>query len=79
MKKLKFKIGGLYKIRFHDHSVGMSDKMVCETVGWIIKDDDHHTVLTSWKVDHKDEGIVKANVEPSSIIKSCIIRSRKLI
>ena len=74
----KYKLGTLYKIRFYDHCIGSTDKMTCEVAGWIIKDDTQHVVLSHWIVDTKDEQVKKDNVEPVSIIKSCIIRSRKL-
>jgi len=74
----KFKEGSLYKIRFYDHCVGSQDIMICETTGWCIKDDAQHVVLSHWIVDTKDKQIKKDNVEPVSIIKSCIIRTRKL-
>jgi hypothetical protein len=77
MKK-KFQLGKLYKIRFYDHSIGTSEKMICEAVGWVITDDSHQLVLSHWIVDTKDEQVKKENIEPISIIKSCIIRSRKL-
>ena len=77
MKK-KFQEGKLYKIRFYDHCIGSHEKMICEVAGWIIKDDTQHVVITSWILDTDDPEIKKDNVEPVSIIKSCIIRSRKL-
>ena len=76
-KRKKFAVGQLYKIRFYDHSIGTSEKIVCEAIGWAVKDDSHHVVLSHWIVDSKDEQIRKDNIEPVSIIKSCIIRSRK--
>ncbi len=78
MKRTKFEVGGLYKIRFNDHSIGTEEKMTCEVVGWVIKDDVDHVVLTSWVVQTKDEQVKKDNVEPTSILKPVIIRSRKL-
>ena len=73
----KFSENALYKIRFYDHSVGSHDKMICEVVGWIIKDDLHHVVLTSWVVDTDDKQVRRDNVEPVSILKAVMIRSRK--
>ena len=77
MKRKKYNVGSLYKVRFYDHSVGLEDKMICEAVGFLLKDMDEHIVLTSWRVDTEDAQIKKDNVEPCSIIKSCIISSRK--
>lgn len=76
--KNKFQLGKLYKIRFYDHCVGISDKMICEAVGWVIKDDPHHVVITSWIVDTKDKEVKDENIEPTTIVKTCIIRKRKL-
>lgn len=73
----KFIKGKLYKIRFYDHCIGSHDKMICEVVGWLLKDDKEHLVLTNWVVDTKDHQVKKDNVEPVSIIKSTIISSRK--
>ena len=74
----RFKAGESYRIRFYDHSIGMSDKTICETQGWVIEDDGVHVLLTYWRVCNKDEEIERSNLEPISIIKSCIIRARKL-
>lgn len=76
--KGKFQVGKLYKVRFYDHCIGASDKMTCEVAGWVIKDESDHVVLSSWVVDTKDTQIKKDNVEPVTIIKSCIIRKRKI-
>lgn len=74
----KFEKAKPYKIRFYDHHIGGKDKMICEIVGWCILDDDEHAVFTHWIVDTHDDDIKKENVEPTSIIKSCILRVRKL-
>ena len=74
----KFELGKLYKIRFYDHCIGMSRKMECEVCGWIIKEDKEHIVLTYWRVNDSDATTVRENIEPVSIIKSCITRKRKL-
>lgn len=74
----KFLEGCIYKIRFYDHCIGSEDKMICEVVGWCIKDAGEHVVLSSWVVDTKDAQVKKDNVEPMSIIKATIIRSRKI-
>ena len=77
MKRRKYIEHKLYKIRFYDHSIGTTDKMVCEAVGWVVKDDPDYVVLTSWKVDTKDVQVKRDNVEPVSILKAVIISSRK--
>lgn len=73
----KFDIGTLYKVRFHDHCCGGKDLITCESVGWVIKNDPKYVVLTSWRVDSPDKDTVENNVETTTILKSCIVRSRK--
>lgn len=77
MKRTKFEFHKLYKIRFYDHSIGSKEKMICEVVGWVIKDEVDHVVLTSWLVDTEDVQVKRDNVEPVSILKAVIISSRK--
>lgn len=77
MKRNKFELEKLYKIRFYDHCIGSQEKMICEVVGWVIKNDKDYVVLTSWVVDTKDHQVKKDNVEPMSILKAVIISSRK--
>lgn len=74
----KFIKGQNYKIRFYDHSIGSKEKLVCETQGWVLEDDGEHVLLTYWRVINTDEEVKRDNVEPVSIIKSCILRARKL-
>ena len=78
MAKPKFEIGQNYKVRFYDHSTGGKEKMVCETQGWVLEEDADHVLLTYWRVLTGDEETKRDNIEPISIIKSCIIRVRKL-
>lgn len=69
----------LYKIRFYDHCIGdHKGPVVCEVCGWILSEDATELKLTYWVVDTADDQVKKDNIEPISIIKSCIIRSRKL-
>ena len=74
----KYELNKLYKIRFYDHCIGNhKGPVTCEVVGWIISEDETELRLTYWVVDTEDEQVKKDNIEPISIIKSCIIRSRK--
>ncbi len=73
----KFIVGKIYKIRFYDHATGTEELIICEVCGWVLKDNPLNVVLTSWVVDTKDAQVKKDNVEPMSILKSTIIRSRK--
>ena len=75
----KFEKYKLYKIRFYDHCIGQAkEPIICEVCGWVISESNVELKLTYWLVDSEDEQIKKDNIEPISIIKSCIIRSRKL-
>jgi hypothetical protein len=78
MAKQNFIEGKLYKVRFYDHCIGKIDKMICEVVGWCIVDEADHVVLSHWIVDTDDAEVKRDNIEPVSIIKSCILRKRKL-
>lgn len=78
MKKFKFENGRAYKIRFYDHCIGIKEAMVCEVMGWVIKEDKTSLILTHWRVDNKDKTMVDDNHEPVTIVKSCIIRTKKL-
>ena len=75
----KYEKHKLYKIRFYDHCIGNhKGPVICEVAGWIIEEDATELRLTYWVVDTEDDQVKKDNIEPISIIKSCIIRSRKL-
>lgn len=73
----KFELTKLYKIKFADHSIGSQERMICEAVGWVIKDCPEHVVLTAWNTITKDETIRRDNYEPISILKAVIISTRK--
>jgi hypothetical protein len=73
----KFELNKLYKVRFYDHCVGSQNKMTCQVVGWIIKDEDDFIVTTSWIVDTEDAQIKKDNVETTVILKKVMISARK--
>lgn len=76
--KTKFQVGKLYYIKFNDHSTGIKDMMTIEAVGWCIKDAPKYAVFTAWQVLHDDREIVDNNHEPFSLIKSCVLKKRKL-
>jgi hypothetical protein len=78
MKIKKFELGKLYKVTFLDHSIGMHEKMICQIVGWCIRDEAEHAVFTSWVVVTKDEQVKKDNVEPVSILKAVVTSVRKI-
>jgi hypothetical protein len=79
MKPYKFIEGKLYKIKFYDHCIGKSDKMVCEVVGWCTLNEEDFVVITAWQVVTDDMEVKRDNIEPVSLIKSCITSVRKLL
>jgi hypothetical protein len=72
-----FKIGSKYTIQFHDHCKGDS-KMICEVTLWITKEDKSHVYGTWWHVLDQDQETTELNREMVSIIKSTVIKKRKL-
>jgi len=75
---IKFEVDELYRIKFYDHAIGMSEAMECEVVGWVLESNELNVVVTFWKLNNGCEETKKDNVEPVSIMKSCIIKKRKL-
>jgi len=70
-----FKKGELYLIRFYDHCIG-DTLLECEVVGWVFYDDEKTVRVTFWHID--DEEWKGENKEPVTILKSTIIRKKKL-
>jgi len=70
--------GDLYRIKFFDHSIGSKEPIECEVVGWIIKEDKIQVLITFWRLNNGCDDLKKDNIEPVSIIKSTIIKSRRL-
>lgn len=77
--KYNFKEGALYKLRFNDHAVGIKHKMICECVGWVVKDESDYVILTHWQVVTNDKEVRSENIEPVSILKSCILKVRRYV
>ncbi len=73
---MKFIDGHCYLIRFHDHYLHGDEPVICETVGWVIRQDETYLYLTWWALDHKCKETVKNNLETYGLVKSTII-SRK--
>ena len=67
------KIGELYKVTFHDHSVGLDDTVKCEASGWLIKETEKAYTFTSWQVITTDLSLKEDNLEKFCILKSAII------
>ena len=72
-----FDKGELYYIKFHDHNLSPDHILIeCEVCVWILSQDDTRVTGTYWNVvqdDHKE-----GNDEPINIIKSTILKKRKL-
>lgn len=78
MKKVTFEVGYLYKIRFHDHSVGCDEDIICEAVGWCMEQSDVSAKFTYWLIDSDCQETVNNNVEVFKVVKSAIISKRKI-
>ena len=74
---MKFKVGEKYTIQFYDHCLG-DFKVLCEVTIYITKDLKNHLMGTWWKVLTDDKEVEEANREMVTIIKSTIIKKRKL-
>lgn len=75
---MSFKIGDKYTIQFHDHCTG-SFKVVCEVTIYVTSEDKTHVYGTWWRVLTDDKEVEEHNREMVSIIKSTIIKKRKMV
>ena len=75
MKKV-FEVGKKYVIRFYDHCIG-DNEILCEIDIWVTKETATSVTGTWWRIINDDEA-EKVNREPVTIIKSTIIKKRKL-
>lgn len=74
---MQFKIGELYYIKFLDHCISDEHIVVeCEICGWVISQDKSRVTLTYWNV--VDKKYKDGNDEPVNIIKSTILKKRKI-
>ena len=69
---MKFELEKPYWIRFYDHVAGDTKPMLCELVGWVMKDREKYVVISPWNVIDKDCEVVKRNREPYTILKPAI-------
>lgn len=74
---MKYVLGSKYTIQFWDHCIGAETRILCEVTIWITKEDATHIYGTWWRVLNDPDAEV-ANREPVSIIKSTIVKKRKL-
>lgn len=75
---MKFIKGALYYIKFMDHSVGTSETITCEICAWVLSQCDKTVTLTYWKTNSRDRQVVKDNVEYIKLIKSTVLKKRKI-
>jgi hypothetical protein len=80
-KKMKFKTGTAYRIKFIDHSIG--DKKpdtfsYCETFGVVESENETILTINYWILFNEDEDIVKENLERVTIIKTSIVNWVKI-
>lgn len=74
---MKFEKGELYYIRFLDHCISPDHEvMECEVCGWVLSEDDVRVTATWWNVI--DDECKEDNSEPVNIIKSTILKKRKI-
>lgn len=60
-----------------DHCKG-SETLLCEVTIWVTKEDKNNVYGTWWKVITEDKETEELNREMVSIIKSTIVKKRKL-
>lgn len=74
---MKFKVGHKYTIQFMDHCKG-DETLLCEVSIWITKEDKKNITGTWWRVITDDKETEELNREMVSIIKSTIVKKKKL-
>jgi len=72
-----FRVGSKYTIQFYDHCVG-EDDLLCEVTMWITRETKTHVFGTWWRVITDNLETEESNREMVSIIKSTIVKKRKL-
>lgn len=77
---MKFQTGCLYVIQFWDHCVGEDEPIKFEVAGWVIKDNPLYITTTHWMIDSacEDLDLIGNSSEPSTILKSTIIKKRRI-
>lgn len=75
---MTFEKDELYYIKFWDHCLSEEHTLMeSEVVGWVISQDKLRLTVSFWNVTRKDWK--KHSHEPVNILKSAIIKKRKLI
>lgn len=78
MEDYQFLEGKLYIISFYDHCIGSMSPVECKVCGWVMRSNKKCVVLTAWKVQNQDKETTDSNSEPVVILKSTIIKVRKI-
>jgi len=73
---MKFNKGSLYKITFLDHCVGIKEEMKCHAVGWVIHSTKLSVTISHWIIDSSCDETKMQNIEPTTIVKSTILKAR---
>ena len=73
---MRFKEGSLYHILFLDHCVGFEEVIKVNVVGYVYEDTDTEVKLTHWKEEHPEW---KTSIEKTCIVKSTIVKTKKLL
>lgn len=74
---MNFDCGQLYYIQFLDHCLSQEHTLVtCEVCLWVLSQDDVRVTGTYWNVVEEDYR--EGNQEPVNIIKSTILKKRKV-
>lgn len=76
-KTMKLDLGKLYYVEFWDHALH-TEPLKCCICGWPTSETDISVTFTTWLVLTDDYGIEENNREYVSILKSCIVKKRKL-
>lgn len=75
---MNFQKDKIYYIKFYDHCTGSDEEMICEVVGWAQENKKNSVSLAYWVVDTDDKIVKKENAGLVNIIKSTIIKKRKI-
>lgn len=67
-----------YEVEFWDHSRGMKEPVRCRVVGYCLGEDKTHFKFSFWLVDTQDQDLFNTNLEPFCILKSTIIKKKRL-
>lgn len=73
-----FKLGCCYQVDLNDHALGNMGVVPCRTVGWAMQEDDISVTLSYWIPITNDISVRDPNMELVHIVKSAIIKKKKL-